>query len=101
MRISWIAWWIVNASGLLLFAIGYIYLTQRNVDATGAVQTPEIIMLNITVLVAAFVIPSLFQLVWLIVMISKKSNRNKKARSITINYINLCFLLGLYLNYWR
>ncbi|WP_214484992.1 DUF3923 family protein [Bacillus sp. SM2101] len=77
MKVSWVAWWIINACWLVLFAIGSIYLAQRDVDATGAVQTPEIIMLNITVLVAAFVIPLLFQLGWLIIMISKKSNRNK------------------------
>ncbi|MGM7680796.1 DUF3923 family protein [Cytobacillus sp. Hm23] len=75
MKVAWIAWWIVNAFWLVLFAIGSFYLVQRDVDATGAVQTPEIIMLNITVLVAAFVIPLLFQLGWLIIMISKKKQQ--------------------------
>ncbi|WP_246516404.1 DUF3923 family protein [Salicibibacter cibarius] len=35
------------------------FLAQRDVDATGAVQTPEIIMLNIFVLALPFIIPLL------------------------------------------
>ncbi|MFD2759960.1 DUF3923 family protein [Lentibacillus juripiscarius] len=54
MKFSWIAWWIVNAFWLALFAAGSILLAQKDVDAAGAIQTPKIIMLNILVLAVPF-----------------------------------------------
>ncbi|SDJ32555.1 DUF3923 family protein [Natribacillus halophilus] len=78
MKFAWIAWWIVNAFWLALFASGSILLAQRDVDATGAVQTPGIIMLNILVLAMLFIIPLLIQIGWLVVMLVVKNKRNKE-----------------------
>ncbi|GAJ98935.1 DUF3923 family protein [Geomicrobium sp. JCM 19055] len=43
-------------------------MTQREVDGAGAVQTPEIILLNILVFASIFILPLLIQIGWLIVM---------------------------------
>ncbi|QQK80874.1 DUF3923 family protein [Salicibibacter cibi] len=78
MKFAWIAWWIVNAFWLTLFAVGSFFLAQRDVDATGAVQTPGIIMLSILTLAMAFVIPLLIQLGWLVAMLVVKNKKNKE-----------------------
>ncbi|WP_229671894.1 DUF3923 family protein [Lentibacillus kapialis] len=78
VKLAWIAWWIVNAFWLALFAAGSIFLAQRDVDATGSIQTPEIIMLNILVLALPFLIPLLIQIGWLVAMLVIKNKRNKE-----------------------
>ncbi|QQK77021.1 DUF3923 family protein [Salicibibacter cibarius] len=78
MKFAWIAWWIVNAFWLALFAVGSFFLAQRDVDATGAVQTPGIIMLNILTLAMVFIIPLLIQLGWLVAMVIIRRKRNQE-----------------------
>lgn len=78
MKFAWIAWWIVSAFWLVLFAAGSILLAQRDVDATGAVQTPGIITLNILTLSMVFIIPLLIQIGWLIAMLVIKNKRNQE-----------------------
>ncbi|AXF57925.1 DUF3923 family protein [Salicibibacter kimchii] len=73
MKFAWIAWWIVSGFWLALFAAGSIFLAQRDVDATGAVQIPEIIMLNIFVL-ACFYNPFAHS-TWLVAMVIVRHKR--------------------------
>nr|WP_042359367.1 DUF3923 family protein [Geomicrobium sp. JCM 19055] len=58
----------VTGFWIAIFAIGSYFLTQREVDGAGAVQTPEIILLNILVFASIFILPLLIQIGWLIVM---------------------------------
>ncbi|WP_323744111.1 DUF3923 family protein [Staphylococcus chromogenes] len=51
---SWIFWWIITVLECTIFFSLSILLWNRNVDATGALQTLEIKLLNILVLGAFF-----------------------------------------------
>ncbi|GGI33938.1 DUF3923 family protein [Staphylococcus chromogenes] len=54
MKASWIFWWIITVLECTIFFSLSILLWNRNVDATGALQTLEIKLLNILVLGAFF-----------------------------------------------
>ncbi len=66
-----------NCFGMYYFFSLSILLWNRNVDATGALQTLEIKLLNILVLGAFFLIPAIIQLIWCIVNIIKVKESNK------------------------
>ncbi len=67
MKKRWISWWITNCFWAMLFVLGTIMVWTRKVDGAGAIQTPEIKLLSFIVLVLAFVIPLVIQIVWLVV----------------------------------
>jgi hypothetical protein len=77
MRISWILWWIISAIELFSFIGFSILLWLRNVDAAGAVQTAEIKWINIGVIAAAYLIPFIIQIIWLVInlIISRKEKQ--------------------------
>ncbi|EIE3641845.1 DUF3923 family protein [Staphylococcus pseudintermedius] len=77
MKASWIFWWIITVLECTIFFSLSILLWNRNVDATGALQTLEIKLLNILVLGAFFLIPAIIQLIWCIVNIIKVKESNK------------------------
>lgn len=79
MKKSWILWWMGNVFWFILFVIGSAFVWLREVDGSGAVQTVELKLIAFLVLLAAFIIPLLIQIVWLIMNISK--NRKNKAYS--------------------
>lgn len=74
MKISWVFWWIVTAFGIILFALGTVFVWLREVDGAGAIQTPEIKFVSFIVLLFAFIFPVMIQGVWLVVniVVSKK-----------------------------
>ncbi|MFD2829656.1 DUF3923 family protein [Corticicoccus populi] len=77
MKLSWILWTIVSVTEIALLIGISIFLWQREVDGAGVLQTPEIKLINIGVLLAFFIIPIVIQCIWLVVNIivsNKKSN---------------------------
>lgn len=65
MKTSWIFWWIVSITEIIVFLASSFFLWSREIDATGAIQTTEIKLINIAVLVAAFIIPAIIQIAWI------------------------------------
>ncbi|QKY68551.1 DUF3923 family protein [Lentibacillus sp. CBA3610] len=66
MKISWIFWWIINIFWMILFVVGTVFVWTREVDGSGAVQTPETKLLSFIVLLFAFTFPAIIQGIWLI-----------------------------------
>ncbi|WP_425339532.1 DUF3923 family protein [Lentibacillus salicampi] len=62
---------------MILFVVGTVFVWTREVDGSGAVQTPEIKLLSFIVLLFAFIFPAIFQGIWLI--INLVINRNKQS----------------------
>ena len=58
-------WWATSLIWLVLFGVIAIFIAVREVDATGAVQTPELRLIAFAVLGVAFVFVLLCQLVFL------------------------------------
>lgn len=56
------------------------FFSKRDIDAAGAIQTPEIIMLNILVLALPFLIPLLIQIGWLVAMLVIKNKRKQNEQ---------------------
>ncbi|TRM11413.1 DUF3923 family protein [Lentibacillus cibarius] len=77
MKISWIFWWISNVFWMILFVVGTVFVWSREVDGSGAVQTPETRLLSFLVLLLAFLIPAIIQAIWLV--INLVINNNKKS----------------------
>ncbi|QKY70595.1 DUF3923 family protein [Lentibacillus sp. CBA3610] len=77
MKLSWIFWWIVSIFWMILFVVGTVFVWTREVDGSGAVQTPETKLLSFIVLLFAFLFPAIIQVIWLI--INLVINNNKKS----------------------
>lgn len=71
MKKRWVFWWGANIFWLILFAVGSGVVWLRTVDGAGATQTFELKLLAFIVLLSAFIIPFLFQMVWMIVNLKK------------------------------
>ncbi|GGI33226.1 DUF3923 domain-containing protein [Staphylococcus chromogenes] len=69
LKASWIIWSIVTAFWMILLISGAGFLWLRDVDGTGAVQTPEIKLLSIGVWIAFLMIPFVLQILWLLINI--------------------------------
>ena len=67
MKKRWIFWWICNIFWFILFLIGSAVVWLREVDGTGAVQTVALKLLAFLVVVIAFIIPLLMQIIWLVI----------------------------------
>lgn len=76
MKKRWILWWVCNIFWFTLLLIGSIFVWIREVDGTGAVQTPELKMLAFIVLLMAFIIPVGIQVVWLIINVFTTRKKN-------------------------
>ncbi|MCD9066713.1 DUF3923 family protein [Staphylococcus pasteuri] len=79
MRLSWILWWVVLVFELILFAGASAFLWMREIDASGAVQTVQLKLINIAILGVFMLLPFLIvQLIWLVINIiySKKQKKN-------------------------
>ena len=74
VRASWISWWTANVIWILLFAAGSFVVWTREVDGAGVTQTPELKLIAFIVLLVAFIIPLVFQIVWLIINLKKSKN---------------------------
>jgi hypothetical protein len=58
-----------------MFVLGSAIIWLREVDGTGAVQTPELRLIAFIILLIWFIIPLIIQVVWLIINFRTDSNR--------------------------
>ena len=79
MKISWILWSVISSVEVISFIAFSIFLWLRDIDASGAVQTTELKWINIAVLAAAYLIPLMIQIVWLIINLIFKNKQKKQA----------------------
>lgn len=79
MKISWIFWWIANIFWFSIFTVLTLIIWIRKVDGTGAVQTPELRLLAFGILLIAFILPLIFQIIWLIVNVLITKNNQEKT----------------------
>ncbi|MGG5738003.1 MULTISPECIES: DUF3923 family protein [Bacillus cereus group] len=71
MKKRWISWWIGNIFWIIVFGIWAAIIWLRDVDGAGVTQTPELKLVAFIVLLIAFILPILIQVVWLIVNLRK------------------------------
>ena len=71
MKLRWFFWWIANIIWIVLFAAGSFVVWTREVDGAGVTQTPELKLVAFIVLLVAFTIPLIIQIVWLIVNLKR------------------------------
>lgn len=71
----WVSWWIANIIWIIIFAVGTVVIWTREVDGAGVTQTPELKLVAFIVLLIAFILPIIIQVVWLIV--------NLRIRAVT------------------
>ncbi|MED4285143.1 DUF3923 family protein [Priestia megaterium] len=75
MKLRWISWWVTNIIWFILFAVGTVLVWMREVDGAGVTQTPKLKLVAFLVLLIAFIIPIIIQVVWLI--FNLRAGRNK------------------------
>lgn len=66
MKLSWALWWTVTLIEVLSFIALSALLLVRAEDAAGVQQTTELRLLNVAILVFAYLIPFAIQVVWFI-----------------------------------
>lgn len=71
MKKGWTSWWIANGIWITLFAIGTMIIWIREVDGAGVAQTPELRLVAFIVLLIAFIIPLIIQIVWMFINFKK------------------------------
>jgi len=57
-------WWIANVFWVVVFSILSIIIATRQIDGSGAVQTPEIRIITFIILAVPFVFILIVQLIW-------------------------------------
>ncbi|MBD7985295.1 DUF3923 family protein [Sporosarcina sp. Sa2YVA2] len=67
MKKQWLFWWFANIFWIATFTVGTVALWLREVDGAGVTQTPVAKLAAIIVLLIAFTIPLIIQVVWLII----------------------------------
>ncbi|MFF2456924.1 DUF3923 family protein [Peribacillus simplex] len=77
MKKRWGFWWIGNIFWIIVFVIGAAIIWLRKVDGAGVTQTPELKSVAFIVLLIAFIIPLIIQVVWLIVNLRITSNKDQ------------------------
>lgn len=77
MKKRWLKWWGFNIFWIVLFVVGSIIIWLRDVDGAGVTQTPELRFIAFIVLLIAFVIPIIIQVVWMIFILRNSRNTNK------------------------
>ncbi|MBC9873247.1 DUF3923 family protein [Macrococcoides bohemicum] len=75
MKISWILWWIVNLILVGSFIILSFIIFTRTIDGSGAEQTFELKLISEFTLVLFYIIPLIFQIIWLVVNLVKSKDR--------------------------
>ncbi|HLR66683.1 MAG TPA: DUF3923 family protein [Virgibacillus sp.] len=74
MKARWVSWWIANLFWIVFFIAGTIVVFTREVDGAGVTQTPELKWISFIVLLVAFGIPLIIQIIWLIVNLRKENH---------------------------
>lgn len=64
VKLRWISWWTTNIIWFMLFAVGTAVIWIREVDGAGVTQTPILKLIAFLVLLIAFIIPIIIQVVW-------------------------------------
>ncbi|QXE03240.1 DUF3923 family protein [Terribacillus sp. DMT04] len=82
MKVSWIAWWIINAILLTGIITISVFVWTRSVDAAGIVQTYETRMISFIILTLVFIIPLAVQIIWMI--INFVVAKNKKGNTLDL-----------------
>jgi hypothetical protein len=72
----WFFWWVSNIFWIITFGILAAIIWLREVDGTGVTQTPELKLVAFIVLLIAFILPIIIQVVWLIVNLRMSSNKS-------------------------
>ncbi|MDK8759537.1 DUF3923 family protein [Corynebacterium sp. MSK151] len=78
MKLSWALWWTVTLMEVLSFIALSALLLVRAEDAAGAQQTTELRLLNVVILVFAYLIPFAIQVVWFI--LNKRAEKKTTRR---------------------
>jgi len=73
VKARWVSWWLANLFWIVLFIAGTIVVFTREVDGAGVTQTPELKWISFIVLLVAFGIPLIIQIIWLIVNLRKEN----------------------------
>ncbi|EJQ13301.1 hypothetical protein IE3_02200 [Bacillus cereus BAG3X2-1] len=76
MNRRWIYWWIGNIFWIITFGILAAIIWLREVDGTGVTQTLELKLIAFIVLLIAFILPLIIQVVWLLVNLRKSRKNN-------------------------
>lgn len=79
MKLSWALWWTVTLIEVLSFIALSTLLLVRAEDAAGAQQTTELRLLNVVILIFAYLIPFAIQVVWFI--LNKRAEKKATLRS--------------------
>ena len=66
MKLSWALWWTVTLIEVLSFIALSALLLVRAEDAAGVQETTELRLLNVAILVFAYLVPFAIQVVWFI-----------------------------------
>lgn len=74
MKARWVSWWIANLFWIVFFIAGTIVVFTREVDGAGVTQIPELKWISFIVLLVAFGIPLIIQIIWLIVNLRKENH---------------------------
>ncbi|MEJ9112002.1 DUF3923 family protein [Bacillus paramobilis] len=75
MKRRWISWWIGNIFWIITFGILAAIIWLREADGTGVTQTPELKLIAFIVLLIAFILPLIIQVVWLLVNLRKSRKK--------------------------
>ncbi|OWT49226.1 DUF3923 family protein [Bacillus sp. K2I17] len=75
MKRRWIYWWIGNIFWIITFGILAAIIWLREVDGTGVTQTSELKLIAFIVLLIAFILPLIIQVVWLLVNLRKSRKK--------------------------
>ncbi|QWG75263.1 DUF3923 family protein [Bacillus mycoides] len=75
MKRRWIFWGIGNIFWITIFGILAAIIWLREVDGAGVTQTPELKLVAFIVLLIAFILPLIIQVVWLIVNLRKSRKK--------------------------
>ncbi|MGG5794281.1 DUF3923 family protein [Bacillus cereus] len=75
MKRRWIYWWIGNIFWIITFGILAAIIWLREVDGTGVTQTLELKLIAFIVLLIAFILPLIIQVVWLLVNLRKSRKK--------------------------
>ncbi|MED0903199.1 hypothetical protein CN327_15730 [Bacillus cereus] len=75
MNRRWIYWWIGNIFWIITFGILAAIIWLREVDGAVVTQTPELKSVVFIVLLIAFILPIIIQVVWLIVNLRKSRKK--------------------------
>ena len=78
MKLSWALWWTVTLIEVLSFIALSALLLVRAEDAAGAQQTTELRLLNVAILVFAYLVPFAIQVVWF--MLNKRAEKKVTHR---------------------